>query len=173
MNSIKNNLAYSFWLMTMTFMLVFPTRGVHAMLPGLPGDSAPRRLIMDIQQNQILVWELNIKYDPYDNGQILRTNPDRPVFLMLAMDRSFTILDGDTRREGSWCVDIESGTLTLKGEKVNDQLMPDKSDQVYMIKTYDDQGLVLAWQGRHGWVDMVYAPVDTSKVKLQTISSNK
>ena len=173
MNSIKNNLAYPFWLMTMTFMLVFTTRGVQAMLPGLPGDSTPRKLIMDIQQNQILVWELNIKYDPYDNGQILRTNPDRPVFLMMAMDCSFTILDGETRREGFWSVDIEAGTLTLKGERVNDQEMPDQSEQVYVIKTYDAQNLVLAWQGRHGWVDMVYAPIDKSKMKLQTISSNK
>ncbi|MDX2250337.1 MAG: hypothetical protein SF052_26375 [Bacteroidia bacterium] len=146
------------------FVLGFMLTGIP--LFGYPAEkttpSELSELINDIRQNQILVWQFDYNYDPYNNGQILRAMPENPRFFILAVNHTYTIFDHTEKREGRWEYDLDKNLLILHCKKINGKAVNEAAESLYyLVKTYSPEKLVLGLQGRHGMTEMVFHPVNT------------
>ncbi|MEZ4773535.1 MAG: hypothetical protein R3D00_10170 [Bacteroidia bacterium] len=119
-------------------------------------------LLSDIRENQILVWQFDYNYDPYNDGQVLRSLPNNPRFFILAVNHTYTFFDHDEKKEGRWEYNLEHQQLILSCQKINGKSVSQESETLhYIVKSYSAEKLVLGLQGRHGMTEMVFRPVNT------------
>lgn len=140
-------------LMTLPFMGSQPATG------GQQGNDLAR-LVYDLKHKKKLYWKLHHKYDPYQQGTILRSYHPYAEKLILRADQSFASYDQDSKKEGKWELQKSQQGISFLTQRVNGRtLRADYRRTVtYQVKSYSRSQLVLSWQGRHGMVDMVYVP---------------
>ncbi|MEZ4824773.1 MAG: hypothetical protein R3C61_00550 [Bacteroidia bacterium] len=119
-------------------------------------------LLCDIRQNQILVWQFDYNFDPYNNGQVLRSAPENPRFFLLAVNHTYTLFDHNEKREGRWDYDLEHQGLILTCQKINGKSIEEGGEVLnYKVISYSSEKLILGLQGRHGMTEVVFHPVNT------------
>lgn len=163
MNRLKNPTPRSSWnqifaILALPFIvLLFSFKGV----PNSTGNDFDA-LLNDLRQNQIMVWQLDYNYDPYNEGQVLRSLPNNPRFFILAVNHTYTFFDHEEKREGRWEYDLDHQQLVLSCKKVNGKYIDNGAETIhYTVKSYSPEKLVLGQQGRHGMTEMVLRPVNT------------
>ena len=119
-------------------------------------------LTEDIRKNEVLAWQLNHNYDHYGPGSMVRADPKNPQFLILASNRTFVAFDVNEKREGRWEVDYEENIIIFYCDEINGERVQEPMSYQFLVRDYSASSLKMAWQGRHGLVDMVYTPVNRS-----------
>ena len=128
-------------------------------------------LTEDIRKNEVLAWQLNHNYDHYGPGSMVRADPKNPQFLILASNRTFVAFDVNEKREGRWEVDYKENTIVFFCDEINGERVEDPLTYQFVVRDYSSSSLKLAWQGRHGLVDMIYTPVNRSMKGSANFSS--
>ena len=112
------------------------------------------------QPEDSLKWKLIQTYDPYNHGQIIKRDSLNPRFLVFEKDGSFKQYDKHNASSGSWYLNNAKTALAFifnirNGQAVNDH-STEKLNFRHQIRKYGTDTMILAWQGRHGFVEELY-----------------
>ncbi len=107
-----------------------------------------------IRQQGATTWQLSYSRDAYmgsaQNRSVRQT-------MRLFPDRSFSVERHNKLHTGIWSVDAAANRLIFVFTHVEGQPLRDKSYQTdFLLEKYAGRQMVLAQQGRHGRVEMVY-----------------
>lgn len=117
--------------------------------------------ILQYTDNDSVVWRLMQIYDPYNGGQIIQKSNEEATFLILRKNGTFQEYDQENNNFGKWYVDKTKSSMALiyttrNGKEVKENPIPDFRHQ---IRKFNKDTLILAWQGRHGFVEQLYTRV--------------
>ena len=114
-------------------------------------------LLRDLVKADSLSWQLKMRYDPYNGGHSLRTIQSERSELTLKAPGEFRLSSPEPLKEGQWIVDMHEKTIQFVYTRIDGQVVakPIKGP-IYEVRHYSDHILVLAQQGRHGWVEFHY-----------------
>ena len=122
--------------------------------------NALRKLVEDVSQRGKLSWKLAYNYDPYAEGVVMRTSPNRPCTLRMTAEGRYERITDQQKQVGRWEIDRENNLLTFICEEVNGKALVDQASVHYLeVSSYSQGVMILTWQGRHGAVEEVYQPV--------------
>lgn len=115
----------------------------------------------DVETYLVSEWNWVHTVDPYDGGKDYDTSEDAYRSLDLADDGTFTEISKEQVQEGIWMLNKEKDALALiygKEQKASVDLRrriaPHKYR--YKLKKLTQDSLILAVQGRHGYVIETY-----------------
>lgn len=118
-----------------------------------------KKLLKDLDEHKKISWKLVHNIDPYSNGKLIKANTDNPQFLILKESGAFAIFDFDQKRKGEFLLNPEEEKITFLCQEVNGEKLRGEPVKLnFSIEAYDEEKLILSWQGRHGLVKMVYKP---------------
>jgi hypothetical protein len=115
-----------------------------------------------------LVWEKSMSFDPYNGGYYYPADSANRSFLIFASDGTFQEYDPFNYSKGNWYFNDDSTSLAFEyvvrnGTKVS---LPSEESRRFshrLLKIRPDS-MVLAWQGRHGWVEETWLAVQPDLV---------
>jgi hypothetical protein len=102
----------------------------------------------------VVTWQLVHRYDPYDGGKNYSFS-DNPTFLKLKADGSFSEEDQENLSSGRYYLNKDKSALALFYTDINGEKPPtaeEKPNYRHQIELFNEDSLVLQWQGRHGMV---------------------
>ncbi|KAA3633866.1 MAG: hypothetical protein DWQ02_12390 [Bacteroidetes bacterium] len=107
-------------------------------------------------------WEFVSSKDPYQGGTISEADPANKQFRVFKKDGSYREFDNDNDATGIWAFNQDStkiGTVieTQNGQPTGNPL--EITDHRWEIRDLTSTKLVLAIQGRHGFVEHTYKSV--------------
>ncbi|MEM9984279.1 MAG: hypothetical protein AAF804_04225 [Bacteroidota bacterium] len=103
-----------------------------------------------LTQHEHLIFKLVYEYDPYRKGYRVSSDPKHPQFLAIASDHRYVEYSRSHRQQGTW---------GLRGEHMifrSDGSYSSTGNELFRVKSFQGNRLVVAWQGRHGYVERVY-----------------
>lgn len=103
-----------------------------------------------LSQHEHLIFKLAYEYDPYSKGYRVSSDPKQPQFLAIASDHRYVEYSRTHRQQGTW---------GLRGDHMifrSDGSHPNTGNELFRVKSFQGNRLVVAWQGRHGYVERVY-----------------
>ena len=109
---------------------------------------------------QVIRWGLCQIYDPYQGGRISKADSFSQKILEMGRDGKFSLLVSRELSKGDWRLnrartEIQFRFKTKNGVKVS------RSDPTYQmvsqVRKITRDTMILAWQGRHGWVEELYS----------------
>jgi len=130
-------------------------------LPGsekaLNPQNIAEALLKDIRQSKSLSWKLVATYDPYQGGNMMRTDPQSSIQLQLYEDGTYKETSNSKIVNGRWNLNLQSETLKMRCERVNDSPVK-KGHPIneYSLISYDSNFLCLGKTGRHGVVQLKF-----------------
>lgn len=114
-----------------------------------------------MQNTEAMTWQVEKSFDPYNGGITTQAPKDNPPYITFQADGTFLSYNGAQKSEGNWFVNKDKTALGLVYTLENDK--PVKSKQTistegfaYKIRFLDKEKMVLARQGRHGFVEKTY-----------------
>ncbi|MEL7339206.1 MAG: hypothetical protein AAGM67_01880 [Bacteroidota bacterium] len=118
-------------------------------------------LLRDLLKADSISWQLVKQYDPYQGGHTQRITQEARPKLTLKAIGGFKELSSDPVREGKWIVDLQEKTIQFVYTRIGGQLVQEPiPGPIYQVKSYDEDDLILAQQGRHGMVELHYRMID-------------
>ncbi len=117
-----------------------------------------------MQNTETITWQVEKSFDPYNGGVTSQAPKDNPPYIEFHADGTFIEYNGAQKSEGNWFVNTDKTALGLVYTVQNDK--PLKSKQsistegfAYKIRFLGKEKMVLARQGRHGFVENTYIRV--------------
>ncbi len=104
-------------------------------------------------------WRLVSRFDPYNGGNTQTYEAEKATFLTLERDGTFIQQNAENHEMGHYYLNKTKDAIALviekrvEGKDTMDIQQP--SDELlfrHQIRTINADSLVLAWQGRHGYV---------------------
>ena len=118
------------------------------------------------QQRDSIKWRLVHTYDPYNGGQLNKRDSLNPRFLVFSKDGGYKQYDNLNYVVGNWYVNRSKDALAFIIASRNGREIPGASEQAldfrHQIRKHTTDTMILAWQGRHGFVEELYAIVADS-----------
>ena len=147
--SLDQQRASFLWKGTIFFLLLL---GLHTVVfaQRLPVED----FLYAIQQQGATNWQLSYSRDAYMGSE---QNRSVRQTMRLSPDRTFALERYGKLHTGVWSVDAEGSRLILVFTHVGGQPLREKTYQTdFLLEKYANRQMVLAQQGRHGRVEMVY-----------------
>ena len=117
-----------------------------------------------MQNAEAITWQLEKSFDPYNGGITTQAPKDNPPYMEYHADGTFLAYDGAHKSGGNWYVNKDKSALGFVYTLQNDKPIKDKKSIntegfPYQIRFLDKEKMVLARQGRHGFVEKTYIRV--------------
>ncbi len=119
------------------------------------------KLVQRMAEHGQLHFILASEYDPYHRGQRIEADRSNPRYLSFSSDHRYVYHNRRERHPGYWHIDVKQGRLTIR--KGPQSQRGNHSTEVFTIRSFDGERLVLLWQGRHGYVLRNYRLVRKGK----------
>lgn len=117
-------------------------------------------------QHDSIKWRLIQTYDPYDGGNITRRDSLNPRFLVFGRDGEFKQYDNLNYVVGKWHLNRAKTALAFVNEERNGKEIAGATETIpsfrHQIRKHTTDTMILAWQGRHGFVEELYTIVRDS-----------
>ena len=126
------------------------------------GSLKPRQAAFHFFQDRdtdSLKWRWVHTYDPYNGGTYLTSDSLHPRYLFLYKDGTFRKTDAHNASSGKWYLNPEKNAMALIDEMRNGVSVMDASSSLtfrHQLRKLNQDTLILAWQGRHGFVEELY-----------------
>ena len=122
---------------------------------GVTQSKPDEKLLADLRSADVMSWRLSHVKDPYmaNHRQVV----PKGHILTLWKDGSYVEVLKGNRREGTFSVNRDADAIRFSCKRVNHRRMQ-AGPTTYAIVSYAQNKLILAAQGRHGWVEHVYLP---------------
>lgn len=114
-----------------------------------------------MQNAEAITWQLEKSFDPYNGGTTTQAPKDNPPYMVFQADGTFSEYNGAQKSAGNWFVNMDKTALCLVYTLQNDKPVKNKQNIategfVHKISFLDKEKMVLARQGRHGFVEKTY-----------------
>lgn len=111
-----------------------------------------------------ITWYLEKSFDPYNGGITTQAPKDNTPYIEFRTDGTFLEYDGMQKNEGNWYINKDKSALGFVYTLQNGKILKAKKhltseDFPYKILFLDKEKMVLARQGRHGFVEKTYLRV--------------
>lgn len=115
-----------------------------------------------------IVWQLIELYDPYQNGKRIRIDSLNPQYLIIHEDGKFSKLKKGEQVQGRWYMrrDKEAFAFIPAATTPSPQTLQSLNYR-YEIRRYEKDTMMLAWQGRHGFVEETYVRIEYPQQTLR------
>lgn len=101
-------------------------------------------------------WRWFQTQDDYQGGTYILAQPGQERWLRLQPEGRYQRFDEGQLEEGYWTLDEARQRLALRQQPPTARQPWTAADYRHRIERLNDDTLVLAWQGRHGWVHEHY-----------------
>ncbi len=148
----------------MSLLCVFACRETKEMMPKKEANA------FFMQNTDTITWKLEKSFDPYNGGITTQAAKDNTPYWEFYADGTFLEYNGMQKSRGNWYVNKDKSALGFVYTLQNDKPLKVKQNLTtegfpYKIKFLDKQKMVLARQGRHGFVENTYMSVKMGNEK--------
>ena len=110
--------------------------------------------------DQVIKWELCQVYDPYQGGQVMKVDSLFRKTIEIYRDGKFKINDRQALINGQWKLNLARTEILFVCKERNGVKLKQKDPlyrQISQIRKISRDTMILAWQGRHGYVEELYS----------------
>ena len=109
---------------------------------------------------QVIKWGLCQIYDPYLGGQVMPVDSQSRKTLVIYRSGKFSIEEEDTSIHGQWKLNQARTEILFVSKEKNGVKVRQKDPlyhQISQVRKITKDTMILAWQGRHGYVEELYS----------------
>ena len=109
---------------------------------------------------QVIKWGLCQVYDPYLGGQVMPVDSQSKKTLVIYRSGKFSIEEEDTSIHGQWKLNQAQTEILFVSKEKNGVKVRQRDPlyhQISQVRKITNDTMILAWQGRHGYVEELYS----------------
>jgi len=117
---------------------------------------------------KMIRWKLSQTYDPYMGGRITRQDSDNPRILELYNNGTFKVYEDELLDRGKWYVKSDKSAIAFIYESENKETSSATDQEItftHQIRKLTQDTMILAWQGRHGFIEELYVAQKTAQTQ--------
>ena len=110
--------------------------------------------------DQVIKWGLCQVYDPYLGGKVIPVDSQSMKTLVIHRSGKFAIEEEGSSIHGQWKLNQARTEILFISKEKNGVRVRQKDPmfhQISQVRKITKDTMILAWQGRHGYVEELYA----------------
>ncbi len=115
-----------------------------------------------------IIWQLTNIFDPYQGGTHTPIDSLHPQFLVIHDDGTFTRHQQEQIDSGNWYMRRDKEAIALVSDRSPEAAISSKTSFSfrYEIRKLSSDTMILAWQGRHGFVEELYVKKTNEQYRI-------
>ncbi len=108
---------------------------------------------------KMIRWKLVQTYDPYQGGRITKQDSINPRILEIYNNGTFKVYESDLIGRGKWYIKSDKSAIAFIYAGESGEVKPSKNQAIeftHQIRRLTRDTMILAWQGRHGFIEELY-----------------